>query len=106
MAGGPSKETCCCGGQLCRAADSCDTTHTESLSRGTPEHKRLEHSGGYALLTKRGELPSEIKTCAKMDMLNKLKDNFTSYASSAVTNTVYNTGNIISGVLPGNPVTR
>ena len=41
-----------------------------------------------------------------MDMLNKLKDNFTSYASSAVTNTVYSTGNIISGVLPGNPVTR
>ena len=40
------------------------------------------------------------------DMLNKLKDNLTSYASSAVTNTVYNTGNIISGVLPGNPVTR
>jgi len=39
-------------------------------------------------------------------MLNKLKDNLTSYASSAVTNTVYNTGNIISGVLPGNPVTR
>ena len=53
MVGGPWKETCCRGGQLCRAADSCDTTHTESLSRGTaPEHKRLEHSGRYALLTK------------------------------------------------------
>ena len=49
---------------------------------------------------------TENHICITMDMLNKLKDNFTSYASSAVTNTVYSTGNIISGVLPGNPVTR
>jgi len=41
-----------------------------------------------------------------MDMLSKLKTNLTSYASSTITNTVYSTGNIISGVLPGNPVTR
>ena len=42
----------------------------------------------------------------RMDMLTKLKQTVGSYASSTITNTVYSTGNIISGVLPGNPVTR
>ena len=42
----------------------------------------------------------------KMDMLNKLKSSLSSNLSSTITNTVYSTGNIISGVLPGNPVTR
>ena len=41
-----------------------------------------------------------------MDMLNKLKSSLSSNLSSTITNTVYSTGNIISGVLPGNPVTR
>ena len=39
-------------------------------------------------------------------MLNKLKSSLSSNLSSTITNTVYSTGNIISGVLPGNPVTR
>ena len=41
-----------------------------------------------------------------MDMLNKLKSSLSSNISNTITNTVYSTGNIISGVLPGNPVTR
>ena len=41
-----------------------------------------------------------------MDMFNKLKSSLSSNLSSTITATVYNTGNIISGVLPGNPVTR
>ena len=41
-----------------------------------------------------------------MDMFNKLKSSLSSSVSNTITNTVYNTGNIISGVLPGNPVTR
>ena len=41
-----------------------------------------------------------------MDMFNKLKSSLSSNLSSTITNTVYTTGNIISGVLPGNPVTR
>jgi len=41
-----------------------------------------------------------------MDMFNKLKSSLSSSVSNTITNTVYNTGTIISGVLPGNPVTR
>ena len=81
-------------------------THREPESWNCSRALKVEAQWRICSADKRVELPSEIKTCAKMDMLNKLKDNFTSYASSAVTNTVYNTGNIISGVLPGNPVTR
>ena len=81
-------------------------THREPESWNCSRAQKVEAQWRICSADKRVELPSENKTCAKMDMLNKLKDNFTSYASSAVTNTVYNTGNIISGVLPGNPVTR
>jgi len=41
-----------------------------------------------------------------MDMFNKLKSSLSSTVTNTITNTVYNTGTIISGVLPGNPVTR
>ena len=41
-----------------------------------------------------------------MDMFNKLKSSLSSSVSNTITNTVYNTGSMISGVLPGNPVTR
>ena len=81
-------------------------THREPESWNCSRAQKVGAQWRICSADKRVELPSEIKICAKMDMLNKLKDNFTSYASSAVTNTVYNTGNIISGVLPGNPVTR
>merc|ERR1719318_1358933 len=39
-------------------------------------------------------------------MFNKLKSTLSSSVSNTITNTVYNTGTMISGVLPGNPVTR
>jgi len=41
-----------------------------------------------------------------MDMFNKLKSSLSSTVTNTITNTVYNTGTMISGVLPGNPVTR
>jgi len=41
-----------------------------------------------------------------MDMFNKLKSSLSGTVANTITNTVYNTGTIISGVLPGNPVTR
>ena len=41
-----------------------------------------------------------------MDMLSKLKSSLSSNLSTVISDTVYSTGNIISGVLPGNPVTR
>lgn len=39
-------------------------------------------------------------------MFNKLKSVVGSSVSNTITSTVYSTGNMISGVLPGNPVTR
>ena len=39
-------------------------------------------------------------------MLSKLKSSLSSNLSTVISDTVYSTGNIISGVLPGNPVTR
>ena len=41
-----------------------------------------------------------------MEMFNKLKSVVGSSVSNTITSTVYSTGNMISGVLPGNPVTR
>jgi len=41
-----------------------------------------------------------------MDMFNKFKETFSSSVTNTIQNTVYSTGNIISGVIPGNPVTR
>ena len=43
---------------------------------------------------------------SRMDMLSKLKSSLSSNLSTVISDTVYSTGNIISGVLPGNPVTR
>jgi len=41
-----------------------------------------------------------------MDIFNKIKESVQSSVSNTIQNTVYNTGTIISGALPGNPVTR